>query len=89
MITTLFINSKGDLEPIGDAAAQLGLTAKQLKNLLCAWENHQWQKDYSEKIGRYSYTLGEPDRFDIVTIIKRDKNQRMIIKKIFSMELTL
>lgn len=88
MITIICLDAQGKLEPIGSASTQLGLTPKQLKTILCDWENHQWVKDYSVRIGKFSYTFGEPDHFDIGTITRRSDRQGNTIKKIFSMELT-
>jgi hypothetical protein len=89
LITIIFLDAQGKLEPIGKAASQLGLTPKQLKSILCDWENHQWIKDYSVRIGKFSYTFGEPDRFDIVTLTKQGERQGNTLRKIFSLELTL
>lgn len=89
MITILFLNGRGDIMPIGQAASSLGVSVRELKNYLIDWENHQWPEGY--RISRHTCTFifSQPDQWDIGSIRKEDRKQNQLILLKFSMELTL
>jgi len=89
MITILFVNSSGSFLPIGKAASRLGVTVRELRNYLIAWETAQWPDNYV--INRYTstFTFQSPDDWNIGSIIKKDKLGRQLIRLNFSMEVGL
>jgi hypothetical protein len=89
MITFIFLNGNGNPIPIGKTAANLGLKVRDLKTALSQWEQAQYSDEFSVKFGSYSYIFSQPDLWDISTITKRDKNQRMILRVKLSLELTM